>query len=130
MLGENGDKAAIYSVDLASLFEGKPANPKLDLLGLGKGRGVRDLVATDKGLLVLAGPAAEEDGVYTVFLWDGKDALSLGDLPKFTGKKGKQSKQSKPEGLLVLDRDAEGSRVLVLFDGPKEGSPRALRIKQ
>lgn len=127
VLGDNGDKAAIYSVELASLFEGKPGNPKLDLLALGKGRGVRDLVAIDKGLIVLAGPAAEEDGVYTAFHWDGGDARSLGDLPKFTGKKGKQSK---PEGLLVLDNDVEGLRVLVLFDGPKEGSPRALRVSK
>jgi hypothetical protein len=34
----------------------------------------------------------------------------------------------KPEALLVLDSDASGLRVLILFDGGKEGAPIAVRM--
>ena len=33
-----------------------------------------------------------------------------------------------PEALLPLDSDAERVRVLLLFDGPKEGAPRSLEV--
>jgi len=49
----------------------------------------------------------------------------LTDLPPFTGKKGRHIK---PEALLPLESKTEGLRVLVLFDGAKEGAPRPLTI--
>ncbi len=121
-----GDQAAILSVMLGALFDGAPPDSRLQLLPLGDKRGIRDLVAFENGFLVLAGPAAEVEGTYSIYSWDGdQDRKLLADLPKFTGKKGKQIK---PEAMLVLDRNTEGLRILVLFDGPKEGAPRPIRV--
>jgi hypothetical protein len=126
----NGDRdlTPVYSASLISLFEGGHADPKAVDLRLGAGRGIRDLVAIDKGFLVLAGPATEVEGDYTVSFWDGErqDVQPLGTLPKFTDKK---ERQVRPEGLLPLDSGADGLRVLVLFDRAKEGEPRPLIIR-
>ena len=120
-----GDQAAIVSVAIDSLFEGGEPDARLQFLDL-RGRGIRDLAAFENGFLVLAGPAAEADGKYAIYFWDGEETLNrLAELPKFTAKKGKQAK---PEAVLTLDSSNDGLRVLVLFDGPKEGSPRALTI--
>ena len=117
----------MFSASLISLFEGGHADPKLETLKLGRGRGIRDLVAIDKGFLVLAGPS-EIDCDYTVYFWNGaKELRRLRDLPKFTGKKGKQVK---PEGVLPLDSSAAGLRLLVLFDSAKEGAPRPLTVTE
>jgi hypothetical protein len=127
----NGDRdvAPVYSASLFSLFEGGHADPHVVDLRLGEaGRGIRDLVAIDKGFLVLAGPGTEAEGDYTVFFWDGESAAteSLGTLPKFTDDKGRQVR---PEGLLPLDSGKDGLRLLVLFDRGKEGEPRPLTVR-
>ena len=128
----NGDRdaAPVYSASLISLFEGGHADPKVVELRLGEaGRGIRDLVAIDRGFLVLAGPGSEIEGDYTVFFWDGENvqAEPLGTLPKFTDKKGEQVR---PEGILPLDTAADGLRLLVLFDRGDEGEPRALMVRK
>jgi hypothetical protein len=99
----------------------------LHLLPLGPGRGVRDLAAFDKGILILAGPMQDVGGTYSVYWWDGasNSAKLLVDLPDFFSEKGKQWK---PEALLPLDRDTSGVRVLVLLDSAKEGKPRAVHV--
>jgi hypothetical protein len=120
-----GNQAAIVSIAIDSLFEGGEPGARLQFLDLGA-RGIRDLAAFENGFLVLAGPSAEADGMYAIYFWDGEEILKrLAELPKFTTKKGKQAK---PEAVLTLDSSNGGLRVLVLFDGPKEGSPRALTI--
>ena len=122
------DKSAvILSAALGHFFEGQAANATLHLLPLGPGRGVRDLAAFDKGMLILAGPMRDIGGTFTVYWWDGasNSAKLLIDLPDFVSDKGKQWK---PEALLPLDRDASSVRVLVLLDSAKQGKPRALRI--
>lgn len=48
--------SVILSAALGHFFDGKAADATLHLLPLGPGRGVRDLAAFDKGLLILAGP--------------------------------------------------------------------------
>jgi len=121
--------AAIVSVPLAGLFDGKPGAGSLATVALGPDsrglkRGVRDLVAVPDGFLILAGPMLDREGGavaagdYTVFAWNGTDAPRKRlDLPGYANKE-------KPEALLPLDTTAEGQRVLVFFDGPKEGAPR------
>jgi len=122
----SGQQKPIFSVALASVFGNSDAEVKLLPLDLGSGRGVRDLVAFENGFLVLAGPGGDQEGTYSVFLWDGSDKKRLlKDLPKYIDKNGKPTK---PEALLPLDRNEDGLRVLVLFDGPKEGAPRAIRM--
>ena len=123
--------AAIVSVPLAGLFDGKPGAGTLATVALGpdshgQKRGVRDLVAVPDGFLILAGPMLDpEDGAvaagdYTVFAWDGTGApRKRRDLPGYPRKE-------KPEALLPLDENTDGQRVLVFFDGPKEGAPRAV----
>ena len=127
----NGDRdvAPVYSASLYSLFEGGHADPTTVDLRLGEaGRGIRDLVAIDKGFLVLAGPGTEVEGDYTVFFWDGAsvNAAPLGTLPKFADEKGRQVR---PEGLLPLDSSKEGLRLLVLFDRGQEGEPRPVTVR-
>lgn len=121
--------AAIVSVPLAGLFEGQPGAGSLATVALGldsRGQkpGVRDLVAVPDGFLILAGPMLDpEDGAvaagdYTVFAWNGTDAPRKRlDLPD-------SAKKEKPEALLPLDTTADGQRVLVFFDGLKDGAPR------
>ncbi|MGC2715621.1 MAG: DUF3616 domain-containing protein [Pseudolabrys sp.] len=120
-------RAVILSAALGHFFDGKPAEATLHLLPLGPGRGVRDLAAFDKGILILAGPMQDVGGTYSVYRWDGasSSAKLLVDLPDFISEKGRQWK---PEALLPLDRDTSGVRVLVLLDSAKEGKPRAVRV--
>lgn len=121
-------KAAILSVPLAAVFEGMSAKADLHRLDLGGGRGIRDLAVLGSGFLVLAGPVkdppggAVEAGDYRVVWWDGASVTkTLGGLPSYGPK-------VKPEALLPLDRTDGRLRVLLLFDGPEEGSPRTLDI--
>jgi hypothetical protein len=122
----DGNEVAILSVALRALFDGAPADPKLDRLGLEAGRGIRDLVAFDGGFLVLAGPSAEAKGTYSLYFWDGGNKPKpLADLPTLTDDDGDQLKA---EAVLPLDRSATKLRVLVFFDGAKEGAPRPIEI--
>jgi len=122
----DGGEAAILSVALDALFGAAVADPRLDRIALGTGRGIRDLVAFDGGFLILAGPSAEADGTYSLYFWDGGNKpMPLADLPTLTDEDGDQLKA---EAVLPLDRSAAKLRVLVFFDGAKEGAPRAIEI--
>jgi len=120
----NDKRAAIFSVAVDALFDGSAADPRLDLVKLGRGQGIRDLAAFDRGLLILAGPSAETKGQYAVFFWDGSERKRLRDLPRF----GSRRDQLKAEALLPLERASGQVRVLLLFDGAKEGEPRPMDI--
>jgi hypothetical protein len=120
---DNNESAVVMSVPVDALFAGSVVQPKLFRLKLG-GRGVRDLVAFEGGLLILAGPAADGPGTYAIYAWDGTDE-TVGpsfELTQFDPKR-------KPEGLLPLDRSGTELRVLILFDGDKEGAPTPARVK-
>lgn len=123
----DGGHAAILSGGLAGLFGDAPPDTRLDLLPLGAGRGVRDLVPFGKGFLVLAGPTDDVDGTYSVFWWSGTglNVRLLGDLPTSADKDGKAPK---PEAILPLDASQDRLRILTLFDGAKEGGPRAFEL--
>jgi len=127
-LGTAADRAVVFSFDQDAPFEGKPANARLDLLPLGKQRGVRDLSTYGSSLLILAGPAYPSDttGEYSIFLWDRSGAPRLLiDLPPFSEK----GKRVKPEALMPLRTRADGGLdVLVLSDGATEGGPTLVRI--
>jgi len=121
---DNG-RAAILSVQLGALFGEGPADAKLYRLPLGDGRGVRDLAAYGNGFIVLAGPATG-DGAYAVYWWDGVSDNTglLRDLADVIGKDGKR----KAEALLPLDESPSRLRVLILFDGEKNGAPVAVKM--
>jgi hypothetical protein len=121
---DNG-RAAILSVRLGALFgEGAP-DAKLYQLPLGDGRGVRDLTAYGDGFIVLAGPATG-DGAYAIYWWDGvsDNTRLLRDLADVVGQDGKR----KAEALLPLDESSTRLRVLILFDGEKQGAPVEIKM--
>ena len=124
--------AIILSASLGYLFGDQQAAAKeIVKLKLGDGRGVRDLAAYDGGMFILAGPVTSNNGVYSVYWWDGRSdkAKHLGDMPKYTnGKKGDKEKQYKPEALLPLDRNTKGVRVLLLLDSAKKGDPQEVLV--
>ncbi|HEY5870943.1 MAG TPA: DUF3616 domain-containing protein [Candidatus Tectomicrobia bacterium] len=131
---DNGD-AVLLSVPLAALFSGEKGETRPYFLNLGKdtmsnARGVRDLVAFGNGFLVLAGPVQDpphgeiKDGDYAVFWWDGTSSYkNLKDVHAY-------GKEIKPEAFIPLERKDKKLGVLLFFDGPDEGTPRAVDIDQ
>jgi hypothetical protein len=121
---DNG-RAAILSVRLGALFGEDLADAKLYRLPLGDGQGVRDLAAYANGFIVLAGPATGH-GAYAVYWWDGvsENTRLLRDLADVIGQDGKR----KAEALLPLDESPTRLRVLILFDGEKQGAPIAIKM--
>ena len=130
---ENGS-AVILSTPLAAIFDGQQAEAKVHPLPLGKDtlekrRGIRDLASYGGGFLLLAGPVDDpapgheiQLGDYSIYSWDGDAAVKkLVDLKGY-------GEKVKPEALLPLDGDQERARVLLMFDGPNEGSPTPLEI--
>jgi|SRR6185312_13236996 len=115
--------APVLSVSLGVLFGNAPADARVHLLQVGTGQGIRDLAAFRSGLLVLAGPTADHGGRYEVYWWD-----TSADAVKLLGAIDDENGQVKPEAILPLDEGAETLRVLVLFDGVKEGGPRTFEV--
>ena len=110
----------------------KPHKPELLFVQVG-GRGVRSLASVAEGFLVVAGPTGDAPLSYQLYHWDGQDmipgkgapdgrATLLGTIPA--------PEASKAEGLAVLEETADEYRVLVLYDGPKGGSPRVLQVRK
>jgi Protein of unknown function (DUF3616) len=116
----------LLSVRLDALFGDAPAEPKLEKLRLGAGRGVRDLSVFAEGLLVLAGPTGDDEGAYTVHWWSPTSGSTqlLADITQAAH----ASKDSKPEAILPLHKTASGLRVLILSDGEKQGAPRPIVV--
>lgn len=90
------------------------------------GLGVRDLLATAAGVVVLSGPVGDGPGAYALHLWDGRDCLAgkdapgcglvaLGALPERSGK---------PEGLVLEAEEPGGLLLLVLLDGVSRHAER------
>lgn len=129
-----GTDAAVLSVPLSAVFENQQAPSKLHRLALetdtlGKPRGVRDITRYANGFLVLAGPLNDppddreiQPSDYSIYEWDGDGVLErVRHIPAF-------GKKIKPEALLPLDGDVQRGRILILFDGPKEGAPRPFEV--
>jgi len=125
VLNDNPDdnRAVVLSVGIDLVFGGASGTQhRIFRLPLGHGRGVRDLTVFDGNILVLAGPVADGPGDYAIYLWDGnsENVRLLAGLSF--------APERKPEGLLALDRTASKLRVLILFDGDKEGTPTPVEI--
>jgi len=123
--GPSGKGAPILSAEPGAFFDGKPADPKLHVLPLGEGQGVRDLAAYGDRVLILTGPTVGEGGSFSIYSWDGTctgGVTLLKELPA-------DASGSKPEALLPLDKQGADLRVLLLLDGEKEGGPRTVKIK-
>jgi hypothetical protein len=126
--------AVIARVPLAAVFDGAPGAATVFHVGLDKDtqmdpRGIRDLTAFGDGFLLIAGPEQNPPkkhrialGDYAIYSWtEGAAPVKRLDLQPV-------GKADKPEALTVLDADAEQARVLLMFDGPKEGRPMPVTI--
>ena len=127
--------AFVVEVPADELFAGdkRPAH-ELHRLKLGKGLGIREIVAARSGFLVIAGNAGSEpsgkdasaldyrpDTGFWLFAWDGKgqNVHKIGQIPNAPGK---------AEAMTILDESPEGVTVLILFDGAPQGQPSVYRI--
>jgi hypothetical protein len=124
------DTAAMLSVPLETLFDGRQGAAQLHRLDLGRRRGVRDVVSFERGFLLLAGPVNDppngeiKHGDYSIFSWDGTThSKLLSSLEPFGNK-------VKPEALLPLGRRGTKLHTLLFFDGSDEGTPRPVEIEQ
>lgn len=88
------------------------------------GRGVRDIVATETGLLILAGPIGDGDASYQLYHWNGEDCVPgeepterqlamVGEIETAPGEK--------PEGLSLLSESPAAWRLLLVSDGSTKG---------
>ena len=131
--------AKILSVDADALFKGGDARPKLATIAVGKGRGIRDLIAVSDGILVLAGPDDDKANTaldWVVLRWDGKDSgnavaqprpLATLDLSRV--KLRKCDDELKPEALTVTDdRPGQPYRAIILSDGMCDGGALGFSI--
>lgn len=127
--------ANILAVNADALFSGGDVNSKLSTITVGKGRGIRDLLAVRDGILVLAGPdddASNENVGWIVARWDGQDTgnpkpLALLDLSGV--KKSSCDDELKPEALAVVDdKPGEPYQVVIFSDGMCDGGPLGFTI--
>jgi hypothetical protein len=127
--------AFVIEVRAADLFSGK-GRPKYTLhrLALGKGLGIREIVAAKSCFLIIGGnagsspseefPESEDydgDTGFALFAWDGSGAAvhRIGPIPRTRGK---------AEAMTILDESPDHATVLILFDGVEGGGPTIYRI--
>jgi hypothetical protein len=127
------DQATVLEVGVEALFSGK-ATLTHHRLALGRGRGIRDLVALngESGFLVISGPSgapggghSESGAAYELWHWKGAGtaATRLGALGAVEGEA-----EAKAEAILILNQSATTIDGLILHDGPKNGAPYGFRL--
>jgi hypothetical protein len=122
-------RAFLVGGSLAELFKpgSEPATGKPQLLAFQAGtqRGVRDLAPLADGrLLVLVGPAQEQDVPYAILLLDPADPAAIRELGQLHPRK-----DGKAEALTVLAQERDELRVLVGYDSVKNGGFEEYRLK-
>ncbi|MBY5835622.1 DUF3616 domain-containing protein (plasmid) [Rhizobium leguminosarum] len=116
-------KAVIGETSVKSVFGGGAGGLQLHPVDLGKGQAVRDLVAYDDGLLILAGPQDRNGGKAVVYRWSpDKSPLKLAELNPAG------SKDRQPETLMVLSKANGLIRCLVFDDGDVPLNPRIYEV--
>ena len=103
------------------------AHPHLQLHGLkqlplGPRIGIRDMARVTGGILILAGPIADQVGPATVFRWN-EVTNELRDLGLLV-----EPSNRKAESLIVLDEDPEFYNILVMYDDIANGGPTQYNI--
>jgi len=90
--------------------------------------GIRDLAPFKDQLLILAGPAQEQGDVsYSLFIVEpraGATPTPVASIPDLI----KDGKRMKAESVTILDAQGDTLRILILFDGPRNGEPREYRL--
>ena len=120
------------------------AEPELLFVNLG-GRGVRDLARVGGGLLILAGPVGDGPGSYQLYLWDGQDGVPgtdahtstinpglrlIGDLPIPHSDGNGHETPAKAEGMALIEETSHHWKILVVFDGLKDGHATRFRVEK
>jgi hypothetical protein len=125
--------AYLVSVKVDALFapghEPLKAEPEIIPVSLGCNVGIRDMAALPDGkVLVLAGPAQEQwhipFSLFTIEPRGGGAVKQIAILEDVFDRK----KRAKPEAVTVLGD--KPLRVLIFFDGPKNGAPREYVIRE
>ena len=122
-------RAFLVGGSVAELFKpgSEPATGKPQLLACAAGaqRGVRDLAPLADGrLLVLVGPAQEQEVPYAILLLDPADPTAVRELGEL-----RPRKDAKAEALTVLAQERGELRVLVGYDSVKNGGFEEYRLK-
>jgi len=129
---ESSERAVLMELPIAKFFREPGAAPATHFLALGTGRGIRDLSPVGDELLILAGPVLDTDAgdaapnAYSLYRWDPRMAegpARVFDIPTFTH--GSDRTPDKPEAIVPIEISSGTLTVLILFDGPDEGAPRA-----
>lgn len=137
-----GGQALVFSVPAERLFATGVANAaptpiQLARLDLGAQRGVRDMVAVQDGILLLAGPDDDErnkDAGWVVFWWDGRTGQGATGLRPLARLDLSQVKlrdcdsHPKPEAMTVLSANSTSYRLLVLSDGLCDGGALSFTV--
>jgi hypothetical protein len=100
-------------------------------LRLGEGAGIRDLATLPDGrLLVLVGPAQEQDLPFRILLTDLAAGVALKEVAQLEAVEDDDGETAKAEAMVLLEAEAGTARLLILFDGLKNGGgPREIRVK-
>jgi len=139
-------QAIILAVDAAALFGGGNVKARVTQLEVGKGRGIRDMVATESGLLLLVGPdddpSNQERVDWMVAWWDGEsrtsrplarfdlDGVQARTLNAGTPRVCDDARRAKPEAMTVLEETPQTYRLLVLSDGLCDGGALEFEVKR
>jgi hypothetical protein len=131
--------AYILPVPADSLFAGPAPDSRPFRVEVGKGRGIRDLLAVPEGVLLLIGPDDDsEDTGWSVALWNSSGANDisprlLADLklsvpmPCKPPNPGERT-EVKPEALTLIENGPDFWRLLILSDGMCDGGATRYRI--
>ena len=126
--------ALILRVPSETLFQETAPPSTTDRIALGDNVGIRDLTRVKDGLLILAGRSDDRRGsedftcgeqrkppspAPSLWFWSG----TSGDTAKPLGTLPGVDLNASAETLLVLEETAAAFKVLVLFDGEKNGAP-------
>jgi hypothetical protein len=115
-------KTFLMSVDTEAVFATGDLQVKVDQLALGQGVGIRDLAPVETGILILAGPVADQPAAPTLFHWDPNTGV-LRQTAKML-----EPTNAKAETLLVLEENPEFLKLLVMFDGVVNGKPTQYHV--
>lgn len=124
-----------YVPVLVSKFSKELDGYELVYVNMG-GRGIRDIVRTNDGFLVLGGPVGDGPGSYQLYFWDGRDCVPgkrengepagqciyLCEIPTADG--------AKAEGVTVAKEHDTSFEFLIIYDSVDKGGARRYRISK
>lgn len=119
----------VVVVDFAQL--NSPNQYELRYVNLG-GNGIRDIVTVGKGFLILTDATGKNKNHFRLYFWDGSNDLSKPNAKsgiKFLSKID-AAKDTRAEGLMVMNEEDSSYQILVVYDGVAKGNPTILKVKK